>query len=146
MAGEIVVGIGGDGTGFQAARTGARVANLMHVGLVMVFGFEASPMGPRGGPLEEQIEAVGESAVGAIRDEVAATYPDLVIEVEMVRQRPIDALIAVATERGAEAIVVGHGGTGPMKGALLGNVTYEAVHRSPIPVLVVPDDPDDEAD
>lgn len=146
MTGELVVGIGGDGSGFQAARTAARVADLMSVPLVMVFGFEASPMGPRGGPLEDQIEAVGEAAIAEIRQEVAAAYPDLAIEVEMVRQRPVDALIAVAVERNAEAIVVGHGGVGPMKAALLGNVTYEAVHRSHIPVLVVPDDSDDEAD
>ena len=60
MAGALVAGIGGDGSGFEAARTAARVADLMKVPLVLVFGYEASPMGPRGGPLEEQIEAVGD--------------------------------------------------------------------------------------
>ena len=144
MAGEIVVGIGGDGSGFQAARTAARVAALMHVPLVFVFGYEASPMGPREGPLEEGIEAVGEEAVAQIRAEVLETHPDLATEVLMVRERPVDALIGVAVERSAEALVVGHGGSGPVRAALLGNITYEVVHRSPLPVLVVPDDPDDE--
>jgi nucleotide-binding universal stress UspA family protein len=144
MAG-IVVGIGGSGSGYEAARTGARVADLMHVPLVLVFGYEASAMGPRGGPLEDQIEAVGDEAIEEIRAELAAARPDLTIEVEMVRQRPVDALLAVATARRADAIAVGHGGSGPFRAALLGSVTYEIVHRATLPVLVVPNDADDEA-
>ena len=144
MAGDIVVGVGGDGSGFQAARTAARVAQFMKVPLVLVFGYEASPMGPRGGPLEEQIEAVGDTAVAEIRNELLAARPGLVVEVEMVRQRPVDALLEVAQARQAEVIAVGHGGSGPLKAALLGSVTYEIVHRSTIPVLVVPNDEADE--
>lgn len=144
MAG-IVVGIGGSGSGYEAARTAARVADLMHVPLVLVFGFEASPMGPRGGPLEEQIEAVGDEAIEEIRAELAAARPGLTIQVEMVRQRPVDALLEVAAAREADAIAVGHGGSGPFRAALLGSVTYEIVHRAPLPVLVVPNDEDDEA-
>ncbi len=34
-------------------------------------------------------------------------------------------------------------GRGPMRGALLGSITYEIVHRSPLPVVVVPE-PDEE--
>ena len=60
MAGDLIVGVGGDGSGFQAARVAARVANLMQSTLVLVFGYEAVAMGPRGGALEEQIEAVGD--------------------------------------------------------------------------------------
>ncbi len=144
MAG-IVVGIGGSGSGYEAARTGARVADLMKVPLVLVFGYEASAMGPRGGPLEDQIEAVGDEAIAEIRAELAAARPALTIEVEMVRQRPVDALLDVATARNADAIAVGHGGSGPFRAALLGSVTYEIVHRATLPVLVVPNDADDEA-
>jgi nucleotide-binding universal stress UspA family protein len=144
MAG-IVVGIGGSGSGYEAARTGARVADLMHVPLVLVFGYEASAMGPRGGPLEDQIEAVGDEAIAEIRAELVAARPGLTIEVEMVRQRPVDALLEVASARSADAIAVGHGGSGPFRAALLGSVTYEIVHRATLPVLVVPNDEDDEA-
>ena len=55
---------------------------------------------------------------------------------------PVESLIAVAQARNADAIVVGHGGQGPMRGALLGSITYEIVHRSPVPVVVVPDPED----
>jgi nucleotide-binding universal stress UspA family protein len=143
MAGELIAGVGGDGSGFQAARTAARVADLMHVPLVLVFGFESVAMGPRGGALETEIEAIGDEAVADIRDDIRATYPDLDVQVEMVPQRPVDALLHVADVRGAAAIAVGHGGSGPLKGALLGSITYEIVHRSHIAVLVVPDEPSD---
>ncbi len=145
MAGELVVGVGGDGSGFQAARVAARVAHLMQSTLVLVFGYESVAMGPRGGVLEEQVAAVGDEAISEIRDELLATYPNLTIEVELVSSRPVDALIEVAAARGAEAIAVGHGGSGPLKAALLGSITYEIVHRSPIPVLVVPNDQADES-
>ena len=140
MAGDLIVGVGGDGSGFQAARVAARVANLMQSTLVLVFSYEAVAMGPRGGALEEQIEAVGDSAVAEIQAELTGTYPNLTIEVEMVQERPVDALINAAAARNAEAIAVGHGGSGPLKAALLGSITYEIVHRAPIPVLVVPND------
>lgn len=141
----IVVGIGGSGSGYQAARTGARVAEMMGVPLVLVFGFEASPLGPRGGPLEEQIEAVGQEAIEEIRSELAAARPALTIRVELVRERPVDALLAVADGLEADAVAVGHGGNGPLRAALLGSVTYEIVHRANRPVLVVPNDAEDES-
>ena len=141
MAG-IVVGVGGGGSGLDAARVAARVASLMRVPLILVFGYEASPLGPRGGPLEERIAAIGEEATTALRDELTATWPDLVIDIELVAQRPVDALVHVAEAREADAIAVGHGGAGPLRAALLGSITYEMVHRAPLPILVVPDSAD----
>ena len=109
-----MVGIGGDGSGTAAARTAARVASLMNAKLVLVFGFEPSSLGPRGGPLEEEIRAVGERAIAEVRAELVSSYPDLTIESEFVQDKAVEALIA-----------------------------YELVHRAPRPVLVVPDDPAD---
>ncbi len=139
MAG-IVAGVGGDGSGSAAARTAARVADMMSVPLILVFGYESSALGPRGGALEEEISAVGEATLGELRRELALERPGLTIEVELVHLRPVDALVAVAEARGADAIAVGHGGSGPLRAALLGSVTYEMVHRAPLPILVVPDD------
>ncbi len=144
MAGEIIVGVGGAGSGFAAARTAGRVASALGVQLILVFGFEPSHLGPRGGALEERIAEIGDEAITQIRSELINLYPSLSVGVEMVQQRPADALIAVAEERQAGAIAVGHGGQGPLRGALLGNITYEIVHRSPIAVLVVPDEDEDQ--
>jgi nucleotide-binding universal stress UspA family protein len=144
MSAQLVAGIGGDGSGAAAARTAARVANLMGATLVLVFGYDPTKMGPRGGPLEDEILAIGERAIAEVTAEIAAAYPDLNIESEFVQDRAADSLIRVAKARNAEVIAVGHGGEGPMRGALLGSITYELVHRAPVPVLVVPDEPDDE--
>jgi nucleotide-binding universal stress UspA family protein len=144
MSAQLIAGIGGDGSGAAAARTAARVANLMGATLVLVFGYDPTKLGPRGGPLEEEILAIGERAIAEVTAEIAGAYPDLNIESEFVQDRAVDSLIRVAKARNAEVIAVGHGGEGPMRGALLGSITYELVHRAPVPVLVVPDEPDDE--
>ena len=83
---------------------------------------------------------IGHDAVGDLKAELLAAHPDLVIEHEFVQERPVDALVNVAAARNATMIAVGHGGAGPLRAALLGSITYEIVHRAPIPVLVVPDD------
>jgi nucleotide-binding universal stress UspA family protein len=140
----LIAGIGGDGSGAAAARTAARVANLMGATLVLVFGYDPTRQGPRGGPLEEEILAIGERAIDEVKAEIHGLYPDLNVESEFVQDRAADALILVAKARKAEVIAVGHGGEGPMRGALLGSITYEMVHRAPVPVLVVPDEEETE--
>lgn len=142
MAVQLVVGVGGDSGGEAAAQFAARVASLTGGTVVLVFGYESSALGPRGGALEDEIVAVGTEITDAVKAQLAESHPGLAVEVELVRDRPVESLIRVAEARGAEAIVVGHGGQGPMRGALLGSITYEIVHRSPIPVVVVPE-PDD---
>ena len=47
-------------------------------------------------------------------------------------------ICAVAAERGVRMIVVGSSGWGPVEGLLLGSVSSEVLHRSSVPVLVVP--------
>ncbi len=143
MAVQLVVGVGGDSGGTEAARFAATVAAATQGSLVLVFGYEVSPMGPRGGALEDEIEAIGIEITDAVKAQLAASHPGLAVDVELVRDRPVESLIQVALARGADAIVVGHGGRGPMRGALLGSITYEIVHRSPVPVVVVPE-PDEE--
>jgi nucleotide-binding universal stress UspA family protein len=144
MPGDIVVGVGPDGAGASAARYAAVLAGRLGGQLVVVFGYEASALGPRGGPLEEQIVEVVAELVEEVRSSIAVDHPTLPIETELVNARPVDAIIQVAESRGADMVVVGHGGRGPFRAALLGSTTYELVHRAPMPVFVVPDDAEDE--
>ena len=71
---------------------------------------------PRGGALEDELAAVGNEALDSVRDLLTAAHPSLLVEVELVRDRPVDSLLRVAAARDAEVIVVGHGGRGPMAG------------------------------
>lgn len=59
-------------------------------------------------------------------------------EAVLLLQRPVDALIQLAAERDARMIAVGASGEGPIAGAILGSVPYKLLHRSTVPVLVVP--------
>ena len=60
------------------------------------------------------------------------------VKVELVNDRPAEALLRAADQYDALAIVVGAAGRGPIAGAMLGSVTYQVVHRSTRPVVVVP--------
>jgi nucleotide-binding universal stress UspA family protein len=60
------------------------------------------------------------------------------VEVALVEQRPTEALVKLADELDARAIVVGTFGEHPIKGALLGSVPHKLLHLSERPVLVVP--------
>ena len=51
---------------------------------------------------------------------------------------PVQALVGLAEERGADLIVVGASGEGRVRGLLLGSTAFGVVQRSPVPVLVVP--------
>ncbi|MBK4348941.1 universal stress protein [Lacisediminihabitans changchengi] len=68
---------------------------------------------------------------------VVSTHPDLVFEYEARPGRPADVLCAAAAD--ARMLVVGSRGRGGFTGLLLGSVSNECLHRSAIPVLVVPD-------
>ncbi|MFI5041932.1 MAG: universal stress protein, partial [Acidimicrobiales bacterium] len=60
------------------------------------------------------------------------------VEVAIIHDRPAASLLDVAAQRQASLIVVGTNGESPMIGAILGSVPQKLLHRSPIPVLVVP--------
>jgi nucleotide-binding universal stress UspA family protein len=59
-------------------------------------------------------------------------------EVLLVWDEPVRALEDVARRRGSHVIVVGSHGEGPIAGALGRHTPFELLHRSEIPVLVVP--------
>ena len=57
--------------------------------------------------------------------------------------RPAEGLIALAEERGAHTIVDGGNAERPLRGVVLGATPYKLLHRSRVPVLVVPTGPED---
>lgn len=62
-------------------------------------------------------------------------------EAILVEDDSIDAaLLRVADERHAAAIVLGKHGHGALTDRLLGSVTYKVAHRSSLPVVIIPAD------
>lgn len=49
----------------------------------------------------------------------------------------VDSIAGTATALGADLLVVGSRGMGPISGAVLGSVSHALVRRSPVPVTIV---------
>ena len=85
MSSIVVVGIGPEGSGSHAADVAAGYATALGAAMILVFGYEPSSLGPRGGPFEDQIEEIADEVTKDVRSALAAAHPDLAITVELVR-------------------------------------------------------------
>jgi nucleotide-binding universal stress UspA family protein len=138
MAPTIVLGYDGSDGSKAALVTAVAVARAFAARLTIVFGYEPNPMGGESSDYRNQLEELGKGVVG---EAVAAALAlDDTIEVEelIVPMRPAESLLETAVQREALAIVVGGSGERPILGAILGSVPHKLLHRSTVPVLVVP--------
>jgi nucleotide-binding universal stress UspA family protein len=85
---------------------------------------------------QNALREIGERVTGGALQHAREAGIDA--EVVLVAEKPADALVDLARARDARLIVVGSYGEGPIVGALLGSVPFKLLHRSPVPVLVVP--------
>ena len=138
MAGEIVVGYDGMEGAVAALSTSVRIAGAFGCPLVIVFGYRPAPIGGEVAPMARAVRDVGEQMTNQALAAVKAQDPKVEAIVELVDDRPAEALLRAADEHDALAIVVGATNRGPVAGGLLGSVTYQVVHRSKRPVVVVP--------
>ena len=137
MSGTIVLGYDASPSANAALAAVRRIAPAMGAKVVVVFAFHINPLGGiQEGSIREALEKVGNQAVHrAVAD---LEMDGVEVESRLVEDKPADALIEVATEVGASAIVVGTVGENPITGAFLGSVVLRLIQRSPLPVLVVP--------
>ena len=127
------------------ASPGAERAFQTAVELARTFGDRlliASGVAPAGGVGEEwkQAEQAVEEQARAHADAALARAHEAGVDaqVELLPERPHQALLDVAARHDARFIVVGGWGEGPIKGAILGSTPYKLLHLSEIPVVVVP--------
>jgi nucleotide-binding universal stress UspA family protein len=137
MFGTIVVGVDGSGHADHAVQTVAKMAAETK-DRVVVFHGVAVHQAQRSTIVTEsrddaqhlvdryvaQLTTAGVSATGEVDREVDGAG---------------DALIDVAVRHQAGLIVVGTRGRSDVSAVLLGSVAHDAVHKSPLPVLVVPE-------
>jgi nucleotide-binding universal stress UspA family protein len=121
----------------RALHTAIEVAQRYEVPLVLVHG-----IAPPGGVGEEAAQARaaldelgGTITAPAVAAAEAAGVP---VVVEVVDDKPAQALIAAADRHDAEVIVVGTWNDSPLRGALLGSVAHKLLQLSTRPVLCVP--------
>ena len=133
---EIIVGY--DGTDCAKAALEQALGLAKELGDKVVIAFGYAPPGYAGGEMKAHQDAIRELGV-EITAEAARSAADAGVEheIELVPERPAEALNDLATQRGARMIVVGGYGESPLKGAVLGATAHKLVHLSEVPVLVV---------
>jgi len=139
MAGEIVVGYDGPGRrgggphhrgAGSPARVRPAVGDRVRVPAL-------GPSAATSTNLAQAVREVGErmGRGGAHAGVHAPRRPRSTPQLELVDDRPAEALLRAADEHDALAIVVGTTGpAAPIAGSILGSVTYQVVHRSTRPV------------
>jgi nucleotide-binding universal stress UspA family protein len=133
----LVVGYDGSEGSKAALAEAIELAKGLGDRVIVVFGY--APPGIWGGEIaehEEAIEEHGERIMGDAKRQASAAGFE--IEVAMVAKRGAEALIELAAERDARAIVVGSHGDPPLRGAILGTIPNKLLHMAERPVLVVP--------
>lgn len=121
----------------QALRTAIELARRFDEVLVLVYG-----VAPPGGVGEEfrthqdALTEIGRTAVEHAVDEAGQAGVKTVVE--LIGDRPAQALITAADKHDAQVIVVGTYGESPLRGAMLGSTPHKLLHLSSRPVLCVP--------
>jgi nucleotide-binding universal stress UspA family protein len=133
---KLVVGYDGSECAKAALDAALGLARAAGDDVVVAFGYDPGGPGEEYRATRDAVRAVGERATAEAAERARAAGAE--VEVALVEERPTEALVKLADELGARAIVVGSFGEHPIKGALLGSVVYKLLHISARPVLVVP--------
>jgi nucleotide-binding universal stress UspA family protein len=139
MAETIVLGYDGSDCAKAALAEAISLAKQLGSRIVVGFGFHVWPGGGEVGDyrrvLEQRGHEVTEEALAAVR------AGGVEGEAAVVEESPGEGLVHLAERVGARMIVVGTRGEGPITGLILGSTPHKLLHRSPLPVLVVPEKP-----
>jgi nucleotide-binding universal stress UspA family protein len=132
--------VGYDGSEAARAAIAYAVAAARGRRVIIVHAYEAAPA-DLAARLRVALEPDREAAGLAVLDEVLLEGNDELADAEwegrLVAGAPAEAIMRVAEEVDADAIVVGSHGHGRLA-ALLGSVSHELVRRAPRPVTIIP--------
>jgi nucleotide-binding universal stress UspA family protein len=145
MTNRIIVGVDGSDPSIVALRWAAFEARRRNADVLVVSCYEAPVYGsPEGAvfPAVDDIGAITEGEAGVVGRAaalVAEIDPHLVVD-GLASTSPPATAISEAAQPGDEIVVGASGHAGFMEG-VLGSVTLNVVHRSHVPVIVVPSEP-----
>jgi nucleotide-binding universal stress UspA family protein len=137
---KIVVGYDGSDAARQALAEAARRAGPD--GSVLIVNAYEPPHDWIGRPDYQRILDAHRGRGEALLAEAQAdpSLAGVTVETDLLGGHPADAIIAAAQAHGAEEIVIGSRGFGPVRAAL-GSVGLRVLHSADRPVLVVPAPP-----
>ncbi|WP_432085877.1 universal stress protein [Streptomyces sp. bgisy095] len=134
---SIVLGYDESPGAARALRIAVEVAAAFDETLVLVYG--AAAPGPTGEEYRSHYDAIRQAGRTGLEHAVAeADRAGVPTVVEVIDEKPAQALIDAATRHAARAIVVGSWSESPIRGALLGSTPHKLLHMSTVPVLCVP--------
>jgi nucleotide-binding universal stress UspA family protein len=138
----VVVGTDGSETSFRAVERAASLARDEGATLVIACAYvPAEPDTAAQDALgEEAYQIVGsapaDDTVSRARDRAAAAGASD-IETVAAEGRAAETLVQLATERGADLLVVGNVGLNTLKGRIVGSVPLDVARHAPVDVLIV---------
>ncbi|MEU3303772.1 MULTISPECIES: universal stress protein [unclassified Streptomyces] len=133
----VVLGYDESPGSLRALRVAIEVSAAFGEPLVVVFG--AAPPGAQGEEYRAHLDAVRQTGRVALAHAVAeADDAGVPTAVEVLDEKPAEALLDAAARHDARVIVVGSYGESPLRGALLGSTPHKLLHLSRVPVLCVP--------
>jgi nucleotide-binding universal stress UspA family protein len=138
MFGTIVVGVDGSGHADHAVQTVAKLAAETRDKVVVFHGVVVHQA--KGSPFTTETRDEAQHLVDRYVAQLAEAGVSATGDIHRELEIGIGgALIDVAESHQAGLIVVGTRGRSDIVSMLLGSVAHEAVHKSPLPVLVVPE-------
>jgi nucleotide-binding universal stress UspA family protein len=135
--GPVVVGVDGSAASESALKFAVEEALALGASLVAVHAWQDVAVGDGQGRLLHT-DSVADEAQARLDGSLApwrAKHPELAIEPVVVRDRPARALVRHSA--GAQLVVVGSRGRGPLAGLVLGSVSQAVLHHAASPVAVV---------
>lgn len=138
---EIVVGVDGLADSQPALAFGFEEASRRGARLRAVHAWTRPAPDTLGDmlPLVYDLDVTGEGERRLLSEAIAGwadKYPDVQVVADVVRTRPVRALVGASAH--ADLLVVGSRGRGGFAGLLLGSVSHALLHRSECPLVVVP--------
>jgi nucleotide-binding universal stress UspA family protein len=134
----IVVGV--DGSGCTDAVVDRSVELARAFGDRLAIAHAAEPphrsVGEEAGEHRRALEELGGGITGAAVARARAAGVEA--EAVLVPARPVQGLLDLADQLDARYIVVGTASERPLTGLILGSVPHKLLHRSGVPVVVVP--------
>ena len=136
----IVLGYDGSGCARCALKVALELCKTLGDRLVIAYAFE--PPGKLvGEEFKEHRQALEEIGDDMTREAVEhARDAGVQAHVELVAERPAEALSRLGAQYDARMIVVGSQGESPLRSAILGSIPHKLLQLAERPVLVVPPD------
>lgn len=138
MNGPIIVGVDGSDTATRAARRAAGLAHALQVELLVVSAYghtDSQRVNVEGREFTLDHEERALTAARSDIDQLRGEYPELTITPHAAEGKPGEALVDIATERGAQIIVVGNRRVQGLS-RVLGSVASDVARKAPCDVYV----------